>query len=105
MEVTCHNKLRQNFDINKELFVIHRAIPLIRLYSALVDRSCLLAKWFKETVNVNWGNSEYTWKKNGMPAHAVNYYRSLLCERVFDPLDHKQPRFDSFTFMESATGS
>ena len=28
------------------------ALPLIRLYSALVDRSCLLAKWLREGVRV-----------------------------------------------------
>ena len=54
---------------------------------------------------VNRGNSEYSFKKNHTPAHAVNYYRTFLCERVFDPSDHKQHKFDSFTFTESAMGS
>ena len=58
-----------------------------------------------EGYKVNWGNAEYTYQKIRTPAHAVNYYRSFLCERVFDPSDHKQHKFDSFTFMESATGS
>ena len=60
----------------------------------------------KKILAVSIPQSKYcTYQKNRTPAHAVNYYRTFLCERVFDPSDHKQHKFDSFTFTESATWS
>ena len=49
---TNYVRITPEFRYYKELFVIRRAIPLVRLYSALVDRSCLLVKWFRERVRV-----------------------------------------------------
>ena len=54
---------------------------------------------------VNRGNSEYTYEKNCTPVHTVNYYQTFLCERVLGPSDHKQHKFDSFTFTELAMRS
>ena len=55
-------------------------------------------------IKVNRGNSEYTCKKNVRLHTLLTIIKAFYARGFYDPANHKQHKFDSFTFTESATG-